>query len=292
MTDRTQPDSGRATGAAHIIRYALELGLLWIDGDGRDKVREALDALDALEAKLASIGAGGVQALSAAPAEQQVASSAVLKAIREANMQLVHTGDDTFMLVPYKVATTEAVTPKAGATTGAASVVTPYAVYAPMPRAAYIEFDGREETAWHTPDQMRDFADRTYALRMEQAAPKAAPGERLTRNQIREVFMAHGFTIKEGQTDLKQYVYDAAHALLELVEAPQQEAQEPVATQWLAEMIMSDCGCSTQNQRLLDRIVERITRYDAANTAPPPAPACHHRPPCAECASLTAQGGE
>lgn len=63
MTDKTQPEAG----STHIIRYALELGLLWIDGDGRNKVREALDALDALEAKLASIGAGGVQALSAAP---------------------------------------------------------------------------------------------------------------------------------------------------------------------------------------------------------------------------------
>ena len=60
MTDRTHPDSGRATGQTHIIRYALELGLLWIDGDGRDKVREALDALDALEAQLEAIGAGGV----------------------------------------------------------------------------------------------------------------------------------------------------------------------------------------------------------------------------------------
>ena len=60
MTDRTHPDSGRATGAAHIIRYALELGLLWVDGDGRDKVREALDALDTLDAQLEAIGAGGV----------------------------------------------------------------------------------------------------------------------------------------------------------------------------------------------------------------------------------------
>jgi hypothetical protein len=56
--------------------------------------------------------------------------------------------------------------------------------------------------------------------------PKPAP---LSRDQIREVFMAHGFTIKEGQPDLKQYVYDAAYALLGLVAAPQQEAQEPVA---------------------------------------------------------------
>lgn len=34
--------------------------------------------------------------------------------------------------------------------------------------------------------------------------------------QIREVFMANGFTIKEGQTDLKPYVYAAARALLAL----------------------------------------------------------------------------
>ena len=48
MTGRTHHDEG----STHIIRYALELGLLWIDGDGRDKVREALDALDTLEAQL------------------------------------------------------------------------------------------------------------------------------------------------------------------------------------------------------------------------------------------------
>lgn len=56
MTDRTHPEAG----STHIIRYALELGLLWIDGSGRNKVREALDALDTLEAQLEAIGAGGV----------------------------------------------------------------------------------------------------------------------------------------------------------------------------------------------------------------------------------------
>ena len=60
MTDRTHPDSGRATDQTHIIRFALKLGLLWIDGSERDKVREALDALDELEAQLEAIGAGGV----------------------------------------------------------------------------------------------------------------------------------------------------------------------------------------------------------------------------------------
>ena len=56
MTDNTQPEAG----STHIIRYALEMGLLWIDGSARDKVREALDALDTLEAQLEAIGAGGV----------------------------------------------------------------------------------------------------------------------------------------------------------------------------------------------------------------------------------------
>ena len=40
MTDKTQPEAG----STHIIRYALELGLLWIDGSGRDKVRVSIHA--------------------------------------------------------------------------------------------------------------------------------------------------------------------------------------------------------------------------------------------------------
>ena len=69
------------------------------------------------------------------------------------------------------------------------------------------------------------------------AATKAAPGEQLTREQIRKVFMTHGFTIKEGQTDLKQYVYDAAYALLELVAAPQQEASKVASGFWMGEKL-------------------------------------------------------
>ena len=42
------------------------------------------------------------------PHGQVPASSAVLKAIREANMQLVRTGDDEFMLVTLKQATPQA----------------------------------------------------------------------------------------------------------------------------------------------------------------------------------------
>jgi len=36
----------------------------------------------------------------------------------------------------------------------------------------------------------------------------------VTNDDIREVFLANGFTIKDGLTDLKPYVYEAARALL------------------------------------------------------------------------------
>jgi len=55
------------------------------------------------------------------------------------------------------------------------------------------------------------------------------PAPVLDRARIREIFMAHGFTVKEGQTDLKQYVYDAAGALLRAARAPADSAQEDAA---------------------------------------------------------------
>lgn len=117
-----------------------------------------------------------------------------------------------------------------GLAQGAAITSESGAVYAPMPRAAYIEFDGREETAWHTPDQMRDFADRTHALRMEQATPKVAPGEREQAAQrLREL----GGISPDDVTDPlhPRYIegYKAGHAAGRKRAAPQQEAQEPVA---------------------------------------------------------------
>lgn len=36
----------------------------------------------------------------------------------------------------------------------------------------------------------------------------------LSKDQVQEIFLANGFTVKDGQTDLKQYVYDAAYALI------------------------------------------------------------------------------
>ena len=53
------------------------------------------------------------------------------------------------------------------------------------------------------------------------------PAPVVDRARIREIFMAHGFTVKEGQTDLKQYVYDAADALLRAARAPADSVTAP-----------------------------------------------------------------
>lgn len=37
---------------------------------------------------------------------------------------------------------------------------------------------------------------------------------KLTKAQIRKIFLDAGFTVKQGETDLKPYVYQAASALL------------------------------------------------------------------------------
>lgn len=36
----------------------------------------------------------------------------------------------------------------------------------------------------------------------------------LSKEEIKQIFLAHGFKIQAGESDLKNYVYDAAHALL------------------------------------------------------------------------------
>lgn len=92
----------------------------------------------------------------------------------------------------------------------------------------------------------------------EQTQPTDAEIEQLYQEET-------GFSLKESPAAL----LDFARAVLAKWGQPSQAA-EPVATQWLAEMIMSDCGCSTENQRLLDRIIDRIQQYDRASAAPQP----------------------
>lgn len=72
---------------------------------------ESIENFDSGDKWIADLWRQAERALPTAPQSSpaaQAASSAVLKAIRKANMQLVRTGDDAFILVPYKVATAQA----------------------------------------------------------------------------------------------------------------------------------------------------------------------------------------
>lgn len=75
--------------------------------------------------------------------------------------------------------------------------------------------------AWHARQAWKFIGIAARALDAhKKALAQPAPGvPTLSKDQIREVFLSHGFTIKEGQTDLKPYVYDAADALLKLAYA-------------------------------------------------------------------------
>lgn len=63
------------------------------------------------------------------------------------------------------------------------------------------------------------------------AAPPAPVSVNITRDQIRDIFMRNGFTIKDGQTDLKDYVYAAADELVSLL-----KTQAPVSVPDAMEM--------------------------------------------------------
>lgn len=59
------------------------------------------------------------------------------------------------------------------------------------------------------------------------AAPQPAdPVEVLSKDEIREVFLANGFTIKPGHDDLKPYVYEAAREIIALAQGRAGEGAE------------------------------------------------------------------
>lgn len=92
-----------------------------------------------------------------------------------------------------------------------------------------------KDTIWHGPaETLFDFIENT--LGAHEAEKQAGPVA-VTRDQIREVFLAEGFAIKEGQTDLKDYVYRAAEKLLALAE----KQAGPVAAQGVAPEVRIRC---------------------------------------------------
>lgn len=87
--------------------------------------------------------------------------------------------------------------------------------------------------------------DHVAALSAQQSKPST-----VTRDQIRDVFMRNGFTVKEGQTDLKPYVYAAAQELLALVDT-RQSAHVSVPV-----------GLLERIQHLLDNYVTHINQEE------------------------------
>ncbi len=186
----------------------------------------------------------------------------------------------------------------------------PGAVYAELPQPdSWFHF-----TAQFWENKLRDFADRTHALRM-QAAPKAAPGDVLDES-LRERDDAEDFIdalldevlgherpewsnlygradalndVQERMTSLHKPAVDKAWGQFQsAMAAPQQEAQEPAF--WMNEKGHT-WSHSDWKQFPKHRAKYPIPLY-AHRPPPQPAPDCHHRPPCDECAALAAQGGK
>lgn len=113
----------------------------------------------------------------------------------------------------------------------------PGAVYAELPQPdSWFHF-----TAQFWENKLRDFADRTHALRM-QAAPKAAPGEREQAAQrLRELADIPQNDVTDPFHPRYIEGYKAGHAAGRKRAAPQQEAQEPCQTcTALARTVMLD----------------------------------------------------
>ncbi|WP_458259198.1 hypothetical protein [Enterobacter cloacae] len=80
-------------------------------------------------------------------------------------------------------------------------------------------------------DSGNAYADPLREVTPLYTAPPAPVSVNITRDQIRDIFMRNGFTIKDGQTDLKDYVYAAADELVSLL-----KTQAPVSVPDAMEM--------------------------------------------------------
>lgn len=186
------------------------------------------------------------------PAEQQAASSAVLKAIREANMQLVRTGDDAFMLVPYKVATAEQqAAPKAAPQQKAHHLTQALTDHENQPNQYGVEFgmSGQQmhfkignqlfRLAYEPDDQQEfEFMKRMLIHAFSTFTPdvKAAPGEQnaVSAEWLEQAYREGWAACRDAETigeEAEDWAFGNSTANSRMIDAqqaaPQQEAQEP-----------------------------------------------------------------
>lgn len=83
--------------------------------------------------------------------------------------------------------------------------------------------------------------------------------------------IARGLRVKPYIEDLNAAAALLAHQYTEITELRMHPQEASYTSVQLAEMILSDCGCSTNDTSLLERVAKRIDRH--SDTLPLPAPA-------------------
>lgn len=268
MTDKHDPIAHAARllrEAAEELRQAHTLSSDRNNWIGEPEAKAAYDehkaAAQALEDWEAAVGAGGLQALSAAPA-----GFVPVSAFDRLHAHAESLAARLLAASPTPPAEQQAITPETGNSVSAqgAAITSEFgAVYAELPADRYSKSGNVTDTGWYNIHDMRDFADRTHALRMEQATLKAAPGEPDPADII-----AGALQISRGH---------AIEMMREALEAaPQQEAQEPsrAAKTWCS-YVAGMIGCylnepdeSTKVQAIAGIIERRLWALPTPQPAP------------------------
>ena len=137
---------------------------------------------------------------------------------------------------------------------------TPPAEQQAQPGAVYAELHEPDATTvglgavWNR-HSMRDFADRTHALRMEQAAPKAAAGAptvqglqhqlKLLAEALGACILASGIVRKDIDGFDGPQLLLFAEDLRSMLEATPQPAPAPLTDAQIAEMMRETWGCAS-----------------------------------------------
>ena len=299
MTDRTQPEALRLAawlneGAWHQMRVGD------VEAAGRE-LRRQHTRIAELESELEAVGAGGVQALSAAPA----AKKSALRTYPNPIVPLIKPVSEQEKMRALYLASSNLM--------------------------AYLGRNGAIHSDGHAADVLMnclndldggEFDETLFAASPtppaeQQAAPKTAPGvgnsgfdhqtaadflsgKTVSDEAVRK-FVAASRWAHDEKASLSAMLISVRgvlasreaeiallkKALLEAEAAPQQDAQEPVMIYHGRCTI--DCGEHGHHDMEMLRMIPAGSKL---YTAPQPAPDCHHRPPCDECAALAAQGGK
>jgi hypothetical protein len=96
---------------------------------------------------------------------------------------------------------------------------------------------------------------------------------RTCKHEIANLKQALAATVQDTEAHYKGVVQGVQKLFDDKRAQPVQEPVARVSLQWLAEMILSDCGHSSNYTPLLDRVKARIEQWERANSAPNPPPA-------------------